>query len=377
MSMINGTHTGVDDGETREDEADGDDEIEGEQHVEPPEPTDRASFNLLRQSFDSSYSMIESFLKDHGLHIKTRMIILAGTALRVEFMESLNYQAQGQYHMMVWQARRAAGSWFASIPRLLNLLDSPEVGEKLDVRAIMILDNGDPRHAVLRGHLERFTRFVMELCHARCWSQLHHSFCLPNAFARIFVETQRERYDAQQFFQGLTECLVELERLKEQHPRNAALKSFIDAIGTWEWPLFREILALGIQEDWNPSSQKLRSLAWSIFAGPAESKSSCENAFNWLQDAALRQSKAPYFSGVTKYMYLMTCPYARAGGCNVVVPLLSDFADMDTGDFKVRNHQKFRGTTATATLSKVTLNNKLCINGVLTIKNHCSQDLLL
>ena len=109
MSMINGTHTGVDDGESGDDEADGDDEIEGEQHVEPPEPTDRASFNLLRQSFDSSYSMIESFLKDHGLHIKTRMIILAGTALRVEFTESLNYQAQGQYHMMVWQAPPSSG----------------------------------------------------------------------------------------------------------------------------------------------------------------------------------------------------------------------------------------------------------------------------
>ena len=340
MSMINGTHIGAEDFEAGEEagDEDGQDENEGEQPVEPPEPTDRASFNLLRQSFDSSYSMIESFLKDHGLHIKTRMIIMAGMALKVEFTESLKDQEGGQYHMMVWQARRAAGSWFASIPRILNLLDSPEVCEKLDLRALMVLDNNDPRCEVLQRSLRTFTKFLMELCHARCFSQLHHCFCLPNAFVRIFVETQAEQNDAQQFFQRLTTCLVELEKLKGEQPRNATLKSFIDAIGTWEWPLFREILALGIQEDWNPSSPKLRSLAWSIFAGPAESKSSCENAFNWLQDSGARQSKRSEFSQLTKYMYLITCPYARAGGSNVVMPLTSDFLELDSEDFKVPSH---------------------------------------
>eukprot|EP00435_Cladocopium_sp_Y103_P065594 s394_g27.t1 len=135
MSMINGTEIGVEGGDAGG--ADGEEENEGDQPAEAPEPipepTDRASFNLLRQSFDNTYAMIE----------------------------------------------------------LLSLLDSAEVGEKLDMRAIMILENNDdPRRGVLLRRLGTFTKFVMELCHARCWSQLHHCLCLPNAFVRIFVETE-------------------------------------------------------------------------------------------------------------------------------------------------------------------------------------------
>ena len=76
MSMIVGSNPlcneGVPQGDDADDHGDepahevvdgaGDDENEGDEYVEPPEPTDHASFNLL--SSESSYTMISILVKE-------------------------------------------------------------------------------------------------------------------------------------------------------------------------------------------------------------------------------------------------------------------------------------------------------------------------
>ena len=187
MRVINGE--GILDGvEDNANEENGEDE-DGEEGQEPaadpePEVTDQASWKLLRESFDSTYSMIQAFLEDHELNVKCRMLILAGKPLKNEYSAALKYQEDGQFAMVTWQAKRAAGQWFATIPKLLALLESGEAVNTLDLRPLILIEQADPRYRVLQERLSVFTTFVMELCHARCWSQLHHSFCLPNVFVR-------------------------------------------------------------------------------------------------------------------------------------------------------------------------------------------------
>ena len=144
------------------------------------------------------------------------------------------------------------------------------------------------------------------------------------------MESEREKNEAQEFLRLLATSMAGLEKLQRDNPLNATLKAFVFSIGTWEWPLVREILAAGIAEDWQCDSTVLRSLAWSVFGGPNESKTSCENAFGWIQDAAQRGSKRNQFSQHTKWMYLTTCPYVKS---HSIVPLSSDF-DIDAADYQ-------------------------------------------
>lgn len=306
--------------------------------VQPEEPTTRAEFNELRARYSDTVSMALSFLSDHEHHIRVRILVKCGRPLHQEYQYALKCHQQGQTMMARWQAERANGLWFTTILNLLRLLESEEFLQQLDLRpsAMSIgkaTNLSDPGIAKDISRCQSMFNLVAELCHARAWSQLHHSLCLPHCFAKIFSPTQAQQDQARRFLQMISANIQAIEDSASRNPSEAALQKFIKDLGTVGWPLVREILHTGHNVDWDLSDSALRDIGWALFGSAAETKHTCENTFSWLADSAARQSKALKFNQHTKYMYLTTCPYADEGGSTTIKPQPADIKALDHEDY--------------------------------------------
>eukprot|EP00434_Breviolum_minutum_P020956 symbB.v1.2.018486.t1/scaffold1464.1/size117165/9 len=321
------------------------------------EPLTRKAFNLLRESYDSTHSMVESFLQDHANHMRLRILVECGRPLQAEYKNALDEHKAGQFNMITWQARRSAGAWYKNtVNELLKLLDSEAVLKKLDLR----LPSGsnftpgsldDQLAQSETARCKQFATFIFELCKARCWSQLHHSLNLPHAFARVFVPSGTERETARVFFKKMAKVLkaviaMQQENLKKEKP-SAKINEFVADLGTLDWTLTREILADGESVDWDVTYDNLRKLAWAMFASSAETKDSCENCFGWLSDSCARQTKTDKMADMTKFLYLAICPYPRQGGNNMVVPTSKDIKFLTADEKKMFSSLKLFDHVAT------------------------------
>lgn len=341
------------------DDGDGDEQAQQDAAAGPAseEPLTRKAFNLLRESYDSTHSMVESFLQDHANHMRLRILVECGRPLQAEYKNALDQHKAGQFSMITWQAHRSAGAWYSTVRELLKLLDSEAVLKKLDLR----LHSGsnfapesfadDQLTQSETARCKQFATCVFELCKARCWSQLHHSLNLPHAFARVFVPSHGERETAQVFFKKMAKVLkaviaMQQENLKKAKPSSKVCE-FLADLGTLDWTLTWEILVDGESVGWDVSDDKLRKLAWAMFASSAETKDSCENCFGWLSDSCDRQSKAEKISNMTKFLYLAICPYPSQGGNNMVVPTAKDIKFMTPEEKKMFSSLKLFDHVAT------------------------------
>ena len=328
MTLPSSKQRQADDGDEQAEQAEQDAAAES-----ASEPLTRKAFNLLRESYDSTHAMVESFLNDHANHMRLRILVECGRPLQAEYKSALDQHKVGQFSMITWQARRSAGAWYNTVRELLKLLDSEAVLQKLDLRlqsgsnfAPVSLDDQLTQSEAAR--CQQYATFIFELCKARCWSQLHHSLNLPHAFARVFVPSECERETAKVFFKKMAKVLkaviaMQQENLSKVKP-SSKVSEFLADLGTLDWTLTREILVDGESAGWDVSNVNLRKLAWAMFASSAETKDSCENCFGWLSDSCARQSKAEKISDMTKFLYLAVCPYPSQGGNNMVVPTAKD-----------------------------------------------------
>lgn len=98
----------------------------------------------------------------------------------------------------------------------------------------------------------------------------------------------------------------------------------------------REILAQGEACSWNKDDPELKLLSWNCFAAPPSTKDILEQAFNWLKDS-LRFAKNRVMAMMTKFLYLLTSPYASQAGVRVVRPVMSDFqVNLQAGFQKIK-----------------------------------------
>ena len=295
------------------------------------EPATREAFNLLRQSYDSTHQMVADFLEDHEHHLKVRMLILVGRTLQREYASGLEEQSEGQKATLQWQAQRAEGSFFTTVLNLFKLLDCQHVFAALDLRpGGLRLDAGHPSLQKDCARVKQLVQLIVELSHARVWSQMHHVLCLPHCFVKVFGKNPEA---ATAIFKRIELCLRSLLQAQEQNPNHALVQQLVRDVGTVHWVLTKEILSDGGRASWDCGDQTLKELCWSVFAGPGETKSCCESTFGWLADSA-RQSKANKFAGMTKYMYTQICPYPRSGGMNPLVPTGTDIRNWSVSDTK-------------------------------------------
>ena len=166
----------------------GDEEQEGAAPEIEQDPNTTAAFNLLRQSYASTDKMVEDFLHDHQLHLRCRILIHCGKQLQAEYGEALKMHSEGQLGMLQYQARRSNGMWFKTVAALFRLLCDPAFLCSLELRQHHAdTEPMDPSSLEMKQDMQvsaTMRGLVVELASARCWSQLHHCFTLPHAFAR-------------------------------------------------------------------------------------------------------------------------------------------------------------------------------------------------
>ena len=333
-----------------------------------PESLVNFCFMYASQSADcyseAHTTQVEDFMHDHSHHVRVRVLILVGRVLQTEYTAALDAHKEGLQKQLEWQAWRSYGKWFETVVRMFELFESRDVFKALDLRerqpdaeAVPVQDNQTlyfkfsqvffcPRGVGLLEcslHVNRarrkdrnevaacqhLLRLVAQVASARCWSQLHHTLALPHCLAQVFLPRHDLLLEVQEFFEKISQQLHLLNEALQPRPdvpksRRQLVAELVDDLGTMDWVLTREILMDGAKHEWDLCSQGMRNLAFSAFGSSAETKSTCENAFSWLADAVARQSKANKFHVATKMLYLLSCPYAGAGGCNPIRPLPED-----------------------------------------------------
>ncbi|CAE7028675.1 unnamed protein product [Symbiodinium natans] len=324
LAMCNGNHSlqqVPDDDVCEEEEDDDDDEAEDEQGDGGNGPAARATV----------VAEVEDFMHDHSHHVRVRVLILVGRVLQTEYTAALDAHKEGLQKQLEWQAWRSYGKWFETVVRMFELFESRDVFKALDLRerqpdaeAVPVQDNQNEVAAC-----QHLLRLVAQVASARCWSQLHHTLALPHCLAQVFLPRHDLLLEVQEFFEKISQQLHLLNEALQPRPdvpksRRQLVAELVDDLGTMDWVLTREILMDGAKHEWDLCSQGMRNLAFSAFGSSAETKSTCENAFSWLADAVARQSKANKFHVATKMLYLLSCPYAGAGGCNPIRPLPED-----------------------------------------------------
>ena len=313
------------------------------------EPNSRAAFNLLRESYQGdSARMIEDFLHDHEHHLRMRILVHTGRRLQSEYVAMLDAHKEGQLQALHWQACRAAGAWFTTVCELFALLETPEVLTSLDLRGHAA--NAAPA-PLEEPALQRDARtatsmwnLVVELAHARSWSQLPHSITLPHAFVRVFgdeCDLPRSQVTLHLLCQALSRVDRARVEVTAQNDRSSAalIAELIDDLGTFYWVLTREMLIELEQCDYDLRSQRLRELGFSVFASAAQTKSICEDGFAWLADTNKRQSTSNKMAQETKWAYLQICPYPRDGGTAMLTPPSADIRAQGADDVKAYSAQ--------------------------------------
>ena len=184
-------------------------------------------------------------------------------------------------------------------------------------------------------------KLVLALATARCWSQLHHSITLPHAFVRVFSDpASGSLKNSEKTLKALCSALQSVDKALRQAQAGqdkeplSAVQALADDLGTFTWVLTREILVDMEQADYNLQDDRLRELAWAIFASAAQTKSTCEDSFTWLKDSAKRQSTTDKMADETKWMYLQICPYASEGGSTTLCPPPADIRAQRAEDIR-------------------------------------------
>ena len=341
----------------------GDNDADEEAKAPPEEPNTLAAFKLLKESYDNTEDLIAECLRSHWHHLRMRVLILCGECLHMEYNKGLEAHKDGYQAMLRFQALRSYGAWYQTVHRLLDLFEDARVLQSLDMRSHMPdqepSSSADPSMKQDAQTAQSLYDLVVQLASARCWSQLHYTLCVPHCFVQVFLPHPDHMQDVQAFLQKVGVKLGKVEearkRIAGRGPEAKLIEELVTDLATLDWVVVRELLIDSAQTGYDPRNPRLREVVFSIFAGSAETKSLCENAFAHLRDSVGRQSKRNILSDDTKLMYLISSPYAEAGGSTPLRPTPDDIrlqSASDNQDFE--DLKVFSGVFHKLPLSNVT-----------------------
>ena len=294
-------------------------------------------FDLLRQEHTNTAAFANSLLEQRKLQKQLRMIVDVLQFLHQEYMEDGKAHAAGQEATTLWQGKRAMGAWYSTIARTVELLQSPSMAARLDLKPMPFsldqqpLSKEDPAVQEDLSLVRQLYGFVVDLCANRAWSQAFHIYLFPYCAAALLSNEP----GAEGKVRGLATSLLQLEEKVQDLPRAAKqhpLQELYQDIGTSSWQIVRELLCTGQQAQWNPVKPELRALLLSLFGGTASTREPLESAFAWLKDSL--RSKATKVSVWTRWFYLLTNPYVREGGVDQIFPSAGDFQQLLADGFR-------------------------------------------
>ena len=323
------------DGEQREaPEAAGEDVAEEDPELEPET---RAAFQLLRESYENTAAFIADLLSDRALQKRVRVIRHVLKPLHHEYAEDLRRHGEGFAETLYFQGDRAAGSWYVGqIVDTMALLQDGHVIQLLDLQPAPrtlahVKDLDSPSVAEDVAILEKFVSFAVELCSNRAWSQSFWTLSIPYALVGIYATSQEDRLRTQVRLRRTAAAVLKIERLLrnprllgDAKGRARGLQKLLHALGTTSWQVSREILIVGRANDWSPTSEELRELCRTIFAGPASTKDALESVFNFLKDS-VSVAKHKQMSPWTKYFYTIANRTCAHSGVKQALPSAEDF----------------------------------------------------
>jgi len=269
-------------------------------------------------------------LNERHLQVRMRMLVDASWELHLEYDSHLKAQKDGVQSMAKWSADRANGAWYKTLIDMGRNLLSPERVNRLrltlpSAHCVFSVDDS-PRFQDELVLLGEYKDLVLNLMANRAWSQCHYGLVFPYCLARILSSNQEQREKAKTLLKTLADGILKVEDRAMTASKSSTIKKLFNDIGTLEWVVTREVLIQGYKVSWDPRDQELRSMAFSMSAGPTSTKYALESTLSTVKDAGQRVAKnTQNMSSSSKWLYAATSPYPEQGGTTQIKVDHSDF----------------------------------------------------
>lgn len=307
-------------------------EPEGEENQETEGLSARQIFKLLRGNYGNTAEFANDLFTESMLQEKGRIIANSLGPLHQEYSHDFSQHKKGQEGMMELQALKAGNYHYQCVTQILENMIHPQWIEHLSLAGnctepTLALD---PESASMQADISLLSllfQFSMHLASARCWSQAYLSEVMPYMVAGVHHPDSRTREVLLREMQNTSSTILALEDHVAANTADATASTLLKDLSTLTWQVTREVLAMGEACSWsetNPGFEELKAYSWALFASPSTTKDILESAFGWLKDA-LRFTKASVMSFLTKFLYLVACPYAEESGVRTFSPSQADF----------------------------------------------------
>ena len=289
-------------------------------------------FQLLRGKYGNTAEFANDLFTEPLLQEKGRIIANSLGPLHKEYTYDFAKHQEGQTGMMDLQAFKADSFHYKCVASILEDMTQPRWIELLSLAALCNDPSRalDPDSASMQADaslLNILFLFSVHLASARCWSQAYLTVLMPYMIAGV-CHPNAERRDVMLLqMRDASSTILDLEDHVAANSGDAVAKSLLNDISTSEWQTTREALAMGEACNWNaddPAFLELKAYARALFAAPSTTKDVLESAFGWLKDS-LRFTKAKVMTFMTKFLYILVCPYAQESGVSVLLPGQDDF----------------------------------------------------
>lgn len=307
-------------------------EPEGEQNQETEGLSARQLFKLLRGNFGNTAEFANDLFTESMLQETGRIIANSLGPLHEEYSHDFSQHKKGQEGMMELQALKAGNYHYQCVTEILENMTHPRWIQHLSLAGNCIEPTQalDPESASMQADISLLSllfQFSMHLASARCWSQAYLSGVMPYMVAGVHHPDSTTRDVLLLEMQNTSSTILALEDHVAANKADATAGTLLKDLSTCKWQVTREVLVMGEACSWsatNPGFGELKAYAWALFASPSTTKDILESAFGWLKDA-LRFTKASVMSFLTKFLYLLACPYAEESGVKVFSPSQADF----------------------------------------------------
>lgn len=297
---------------------------------EADEPQTRKALEILRRTYSNTAEFITALFKEELLKHKLRLVVFDLQDLHAEYIGCQDAHGQGPEFRLRWIAARSFGSYWSTINAMMSRLTSTEVMKELGLHGPCLpgmqpMPNDDPSLAGEAKLLELHWAFLLDLASNRAWSQSFFTVTFPYCMAMIFMPKAVDQQTAQGCWRRVCNTMLSLEEHVAANPKDSDARALLNDLQTNSWQVVREFWVIGRACDWDPANPQLRELAFSLFSGPATTKSSLESCFNFAKDTG-RQSRANKMNQFTRWSYACLNPYAKSGGLNTLKVCESDCA---------------------------------------------------
>ena len=306
---------------------------EQEQGLEQQESTQKA-FNALRGKYKSTHDFVIKLFAEPLLQRRTRILVDFSADLHEEYANHLAQESLGQEAMLQWAVDRANGKWHVTIIKIINRLLSSNTARRLGCtrptyqKATQFDPANNDDHKVEALLLKESASLALALASNRAWSQAMFGLVFPYCLARIMSQDEPVQQRAQRLLRSLAQAVHELQQCSKANPGHEDLERLLEDVSTHTWVVTKEIIQHGNACDWNPDDSELRSMGWSLFAGPSTTKNVLESVIGAVKDASERFSKNNrQMSGATKWCYTATASCANTGGMKQITLSQADFQE--------------------------------------------------